>query len=159
MVSPATAFETLARDFCSEVEDGPVDPRALLRRLVGLVAGALEMPVAEPTDHEYEDPRDLAAATRAVSVNLTALLGESDLYWEVFDPRDLSDPVAGSLLDDLADIYRDLRRGLHILSTGSPDDAMWEWRFSFDTHWGNHATDAIRVLHRWTSNQPRLSEG
>lgn len=117
------------------------------------------MPVAEPTDHEYEDPRDLAAATRAVSVNLTALLGESDLYWEVFDPRDLSDPVAGSLLDDLADIYRDLRRGLHILSTGSPDDAMWEWRFSFDTHWGNHATDAIRVLHRWTSNQPRLSEG
>ncbi len=32
------------------------------------------------------------------------------------------------------------------------NDALWECSFSFETHWGNHATDAIRVLHRLVSD-------
>ncbi|MBT2659203.1 DUF5063 domain-containing protein [Bacillus sp. ISL-18] len=26
-------------------------------------------------------------------------------------------------------------------------EATWEWKFSFDIHWGSHAVDAIRALH------------
>jgi hypothetical protein len=25
---------------------------------------------------------------------------------------------------------------------------VWEWRFHFDVHWGEHAVDALRALHR-----------
>ncbi len=58
----------------------------------------------------------------------------------------LTEPTARALWDDLADIYRDLRRGLHLYESGQQVDAIWDWRFSYDTHWGKHVVDAIRVL-------------
>jgi hypothetical protein len=26
-------------------------------------------------------------------------------------------------------------------------DIIWEWEFGFETHWGEHATNAIRALY------------
>jgi hypothetical protein len=53
-----------------------------------------------------------------------------------------------SLGDDLVDICRDLKRGLLALDAGAlGEDVTWEWRFGFYTHWGRHATEALRVLH------------
>jgi hypothetical protein len=52
------------------------------------------------------------------------------------------------ITDDIGDIYRDLRRGLYQADSGRPDEAVWEWRFSFETHWGSHVTNAIRVMQR-----------
>ena len=73
-----------------------------------------------------------------------------DSYSEVFDPYDREDhePVVGSLSDDLLDVYRDIRGGLWSWETDATANAIWEWRFSFDTHWGDHAADALRALHR-----------
>lgn len=54
----------------------------------------------------------------------------------------------GSLADDLADIWRDLRAGLDALEGGSQwQDVAWEWRFGLQTHWGRHAVEALRALH------------
>ena len=54
-----------------------------------------------------------------------------------------------SLSDDLLDVYFDLRRGLELWDQEVPKAAaIWEWRFAFDTHWGDHAIDALRALHR-----------
>jgi len=69
-------------------------------------------------------------------------------YWEVFDPYVEEPPVKGSLSDDLLDVYRDVRRGLLLWDHNAPQAAIWEWRFSFGVHWGNHAIDALRALHR-----------
>jgi hypothetical protein len=33
-------------------------------------------------------------------------------------------------------------------------DEFWEWRFHFDVHWGDHAVDALRALHRACREQP-----
>ncbi|WP_425463863.1 DUF5063 domain-containing protein [Nocardioides aurantiacus] len=42
----------------------------------------------------------------------------------------------------------DLRGGLQILASGAPmADVVWEWRFTFKSHWGVHAIEAIRALH------------
>jgi hypothetical protein len=58
-------------------------------------------------------------------------------------------PVRGSLADDLRDVYSDVRRGLALWdSPAPPDAAIWEWRFQFEIHWGDHAIDALRALHR-----------
>ncbi len=71
-----------------------------------------------------------------------------EIYWEVFDPYELDQPVAGSLSDDLLDVYRDVRGGLALWESRHDADAIWEWRFSFESHWGDHAVDALRALHR-----------
>jgi len=56
----------------------------------------------------------------------------------------------GSLLDDLSDIWWDLKPGLYALDNGSEEqaaDVFWDWKESFRTHWGRHAIDALRALH------------
>lgn len=75
-------------------------------------------------------------------------LGDKDLYWEVFDPYVEANPVAGSLAEDVLDVYRDIRRGLTLWDASQMQNAIWEWRFGFDAHWGDHAIDALRALHR-----------
>jgi hypothetical protein len=69
-------------------------------------------------------------------------------YREVFDPwaEPTVGEVTGDIIDDLGDIYRDLRRGLVHWQDGNLADALWEWRFNFQIHWGEHATSALRAL-------------
>ena len=55
--------------------------------------------------------------------------------------------VDGSLSDDIADIYRDLIAGFVPFDSGDVGEAVWEWRFGFDSHWGRHAAHAVYALH------------
>lgn len=72
-------------------------------------------------------------------------------YWDVFDPLKLeeNDPVYWQLPDDLADIYRDIKDNLNLFEAGHIVEAVWEWRFSFRTHWGQHLLGAQRALHSY----------
>jgi Domain of unknown function (DUF5063) len=54
--------------------------------------------------------------------------------------------IHGSLADDLADIYRDLKKGLILSEKTSAEDALWNWRLHFDFHWGNHAMSALKAI-------------
>lgn len=77
-----------------------------------------------------------------------------DLYTDVYNPTNQppEDPVSGSISDDLADIYRDVADGLRIYERGDRTGAAWQWSFGLHSHWGAHATSAIRVLHWWLSD-------
>lgn len=58
-------------------------------------------------------------------------LGDWDPYCQLFDPTEDSEAIHGTLADDIADIYRDLRDGLVFREAqqGLPDeDALWTWR-------------------------------
>ncbi len=57
------------------------------------------------------------------------------------------DVVTADLADDLTDIYRNLRDGLKYFDEGDPDEAVWQWKFSFGIHWGRHATSALRAIY------------
>jgi hypothetical protein len=87
---------------------------------------------------------------------LKDLIGKHDLYAEVFDPIILDeDMVIGSLSDDLADIYLDLKRPLLKYEIGNDklkDIAVWEWKFNIGVHAGNHIVDALRPIHRLIFN-------
>ncbi len=76
-------------------------------------------------------------------------------YWMYFDPILKSDSnqeaVVGDLADDLADIYRDLKSGLSIWESQlriQVPEIVWNWKFLFQAHWGQHAIDAMQVLHQ-----------
>lgn len=124
----------------------------VLAQLVRLVGAALDLPDVEPTGRQYDELTALDTCYQQVGRNAAEMAGDRNVYWKVFDPREHEEPLAGSLTDDLGDIYRDLHRGLCIARLGEISDACWDWRFNFEIHWGNHATDAIRVLHRLTTS-------
>lgn len=105
----------------------------------------------------------------ALMKEVQGVLGEWDNYFTTHEAYRLS--AAGtpdlraemleekvtnlSLADALADIWRDLRNGLNAFDRGvSADEVAWGWRFSFRSHWGAHAADALRALHQQVTAQP-----
>jgi hypothetical protein len=126
-------FVCRAREFCSFVDEAstlPLSQRLLgaRERLLDLYSAAVPLPSVEPPAHEDE--------VRSI---------EPPADWKGFD---LQEPVAGSLSDDLLDVYRDVGKGLRLWDADALTAATWEWRFSFESHWGDHAIDALRALHR-----------
>jgi hypothetical protein len=96
---------------------------------------------------------------------LISTLGKDCFYWEVFDPTyteqdngqpgqgwKITDkvPTQGWLIDDFADIYRDLKieiEKLKIETDEAIEDALWQMKWSFINHWGHHCINALRYLH------------
>jgi hypothetical protein len=75
-------------------------------------------------------------------------LGEFNLYWDS-DPFEADEPGTAhqaSLADDLADVYRDVSDGLPPDGTAASPGTVWRWRFTFHSHWGEHALRAARAV-------------
>ena len=153
---PASRFSQAARQFTALIESRRSDsPAAWLAsvhtQLAELYAAAVALPQVEP-DTEAANGREISHDQwTKLFKELGALLGRWNLYWDVYDPYDQAthDPVAGSLADDLADIYRDVRDGLSLEETDGashPNDVLWRWRFDFESHWAAHASGALRAL-------------
>jgi hypothetical protein len=130
---------------------GAAAAREALVGLVRLYGAALALP------REWSDGLDarVPAAVDDDEVKAVASAASSrlplDMYGEVFDPLPVpaEEPVVGSLVDDLSDIYRDVATGLWLYNGGHREEALWQWAFTFRIHWGEHATGAIRALHCW----------
>ncbi len=136
-----------ARRYCTFIEHArelDVATRLALARvhLLRLYQLALALPDVEP-------PAAVDAGPSPDRPSGWEGFGQLDGYWEVFDPYEKDALVAGSLSDDLLDIYADVRRGLELWDRDVPREAaIWEWRSHLEAHWGDHAVDAIRALHR-----------
>ena len=88
---------------------------------------------------------------RAVERSLAARIGSRDFYHEFFDPFDETSAVSTTLSDDLSDIYGDVLGALRIndvAATASDVATAAELVESFRLHWGMHAIDALRAMHR-----------
>jgi hypothetical protein len=73
-------------------------------------------------------------------------------YNEIYDNYNFDniDPVQGSLSDDLADIYRDIKPGLRNWNLSSAKlrrDIVFSWKLDFEIHWGEHLTSVLRALY------------
>ena len=78
---------------------------------------------------------------------LAELLGPIDRYVEVFDPYEEPPSAVQFLLsDDLSGITGDLLHGLQHFKAGRALEALWWWQFSYVSHWGTHASAALRAL-------------
>lgn len=141
------AFVVQARQFCDFIEHASTLPVAerlasARRRLLELYAAGSALPLLEPPD-------GFDAGPNPPRPDGWAGFETFEIYWEVYDPYVDEVPVAGSLSDDLLGVYADVHRGLRLWESQAPRAAaIWEWRFHFDAHWGDHAVDALRALHR-----------
>jgi hypothetical protein len=72
-------------------------------------------------------------------------------YRIIYDPTILTDnePVNGTLADDFADIWRDLKNGLmhwHTATDTQRLGILYDWQVTFRNHWSLHVVDALRAL-------------
>ena len=94
---------------------------------------------------------------------LLAKLGEHDSYLEVFDPlmQYSEEPVEGSLAENMADIYQDLKDFIISYRMGTVEvmnDALWVCRNNFKEYWGQRLVNGLRALHNLTFGDVDLSE-
>ena len=189
----ASDFVGVAEEFCRVIDEREQSTaEQLLHRvhvlLPRLYSAALALPDVRPDDADPADegveeedddaPYDMEAAVAdsvkdrigherlwAMSRSLGELIGDRDCYAEIFDPyaEPREEAVTGMLSDDLVDIYADLTDGLAKWRRGEHDQAIWAWRFSLRTHWGEHATGALRALFTLAARDelsfPRLNGG
>ncbi|WKA52337.1 DUF5063 domain-containing protein [Planococcus liqunii] len=111
-----------------------------------LYAKALYLPETEPGK---DDSFDIDFQLPQVD------FGTHNVYWGGYDPyhsdEDLEEimeePLNETLTDDVLDIYSDVKRGLILYEQGNHAEAIAEWKYNFEIHWGTHAASAIRALH------------
>ena len=159
---PIAEFASVADRYCTAIEtcsgQCDFDLASRFRRLIpDLYLATLGLPDIDLADSDPE----VATMTHddwAKTFSMIASgFGRFDLYWTVLNSDDAvgGDSVAGSVADDLSDIWRDLRCGLITWRLGTDAhqrSATWHWRFTFTTHWSRHAVDALGALDRIVAN-------
>ncbi|HEX6579038.1 MAG TPA: DUF5063 domain-containing protein [Jiangellaceae bacterium] len=113
-----------------------------------LAGGRLGAIVDVVPAEQYEPDAGFDPDLAELRERLAELLGPVDDYVEIFDPVVApAELVPYRLSDDLTDIAGDLLHGLQHYRAGDTMEALWWWQFSYLSHWGNHATAALRGLH------------
>jgi len=157
----ALDFLQVARRYCFFVETERAEGRDYHIKareiLTTLYHAALYLPEVSTTSNEDFDARVPDDQIKETMKRLDGNIGKGRFYWDVFDPTDEKDtePVCFDLVDDLVDIYRDVKRGLLIYDLNpleAKEHGLWQLKFSFETHWGQHCIDALRALHCLITN-------
>jgi Domain of unknown function (DUF5063) len=157
------AFVSLARRYREVIEArDPDDVAAFLRDvqplLAGLCRGALALPtlakidLPDGADEDFtrDEAHALVERSRPLNEALADELGDDAYYWDLLDPYDEADPVEASLADDLTDIFVDLDEGLRRWEGADAElrrSIVFEWRYTYENHWAQHAMGAMRAIH------------
>ena len=136
------SFYNLVKEFLKYLDENEISYNSfiyLITTLMQLYIAATNLPNIEPENIEshytYKKP----------SIKI-----HNDIqtyYFEIFNPLINEESVCSDLEDDLNDIYNDLQRGIEEYEFGRIGNAVCEWRVGLQSHWGQHAVDAIRALH------------
>jgi hypothetical protein len=148
----ALVFSERAVAFCTLMEKHAHFPTPMFLRqchwlLSELNVLALSLPEVRGT--LKTDP-DLPISGHDLYKQLQAKLGARDYFWVVFNPYSEEAPVQASLADGFRDIYLEMKEGLLIYNSGSPQacaDAIWTWKFGHEHSWGKHVVEALMALH------------
>lgn len=137
-------------------DPSPMTASVALRRLVALYAAGLALSDGAPASSSSSSSvsRDEPAGVLRVVAERVAALPVG-YYGSLLHPLTVPPGEAGvgDLADDLVDVFGDVAHGLRLFDLGHVDDALWSWRFHLWAHWGEHATSAIHVLHRFVANE------
>ncbi len=121
--------------------------RALRAALDGL---ALAYHSAEAPFDGAQHPDAPLAEVSALRAGIAVLFPDLGLYNEVLNiaaPVGELEPGVGDVIDDLTDIAMDMHRFLYNWDNTGEEDALWHFRFSFETHWGRHLRGLQLYLH------------
>jgi hypothetical protein len=147
-------FAEVAHRYCAWAEGELGDPNEEMRR-VQLLLAELHLAAVELPDLGIGKNLDAVSMSHDEWSRFYEKFDRLPItnYSDVFKPLKEEEPVTNSLADDLADIYRDLKAGLSLFEANHPIDAAWNWRFGFQTHWGQHLVGAQRPIHEYLAEE------
>jgi hypothetical protein len=136
-------FYEQADEYCRFISENVITADTVpyvMELLMQLYISAMNLPETEP-----ETIASLSDISEAVAIRFSDQIPTT--YWEIFDPHADKDTVCGDLIDDLSDIAADLKVGMKEYEAGRFGNAVFEWKFGLNNHWGQHIVDALRALH------------
>jgi hypothetical protein len=146
-------FTRVAARYCKIIERAKQFPRKKFIDEIGqvlpvLYTAAEELPRTKPSAKKLPPGRLSDREWDKLFHKLHRKLSSWDVYSMVFDPTKDKEAITQWLSDDLADIYRELHDfAVGAASEAALEDIVWEVKYAFGFHWGQHLTDALRVVH------------
>lgn len=165
MNNNSIAFTALCKEFCGALEETSLTAPAdfvvrMLHLLPRMYVCATDLSVGDPLLEEEPDSWMEQSLTEdgyeAVRRAVGALLGENDVYLEVFeeDMKYSDTPVAASVSENLADIYQVAYDFLNSVRYGTDevaDMAVLAVKASFKEYWSMTLCNVLRALnHIWS---------
>ena len=167
-------FVRAARSYCEfcedkilRDEDGAIQQdewlRTILTALTELYSAALHLPPTSEwtiaSDDILPDEYDVPTDTKdEIHRKVASRFGlkESHVIWVWDENTSKPEPLTYSMGDALSDVYSDVKEGLNAWKEGEDlrVDVLWDWAFSFDSHWGAHAAFAIAAIHSLVFSMP-----
>lgn len=147
MKTPSIAeFVEAAKDYCEFVNsqsNSLEQARNLLLRLI------FHIPAIHSAQHKADHKGERLPKDKTDQIMKRFSELDFDYYQMVFSPLEIDkedEPVMGFLPDDLTDIYIDLHEGLGVYESGHQQDAYFDWSWSYKSHWGSHAINALKAI-------------
>lgn len=161
-------FTAAANEFCkyaeraSEISGGEL-LRIFQRLLPFLYIKASLLPSLEPFFEDSNAKTVRESDWASIRDVLKERFGSADAYLEAYDAKlkEADGPVVGSIAEDMADIYQDLKNFLVNYRTGTNEvmnDAIWECRMNFENYWGQRLTDSLRAIHRFVYSGEEINK-
>ena len=157
-LSPTSrAFIAMANEYCEIIEncvghgrEGVVESMLKLLPRIYITVSDLE-PSLEYFDAFISQSLD-EPTYDMVRGNLSALMGEDDVYLEVFleDMKYSDTPIAASISENLADLYQEFYNvvsSLRDLSTDEQRQILGMCKENFIEYWGQTLCNVFRALH------------
>jgi hypothetical protein len=119
----------------------------LLAALNVLELAVLALPDVEPDGDDIEQPPHTYEARRTSVDTAFPEFG----FYSTADMRNVGAPqpvLVGDAVGDLADILADIDRGLWHETHSGVNNAVWEIRQAYETHFGAHLADLRAYLYR-----------
>lgn len=150
-------FYKIALDFCAFIENRQPGTKVdfmqgTRHHLLKLYSTALQLQWVGLQSNTEFDERLQDADIKPLRDSISQRLEGSQFYWHVFDPTDEENrtPVCGDLVDDLGDIYKDLKNAITLFNlgkSGCKENALWNFKFLFEKHWDDHCINALSAIH------------
>jgi Domain of unknown function (DUF5063) len=146
-------FTQAAREFGSALRNDESDlvewTRATRNAVAQVYVAAAALPAGSVTTDDGP-PGRAPSGELEVAAELRTRLGSNDTYRLVWDATGAfgndPEPIESSLSGELAEIDSDLHEALAWLEQPHAD-VLWDLRFAFEQHWGQHAVNVLRPLH------------
>ena len=155
MTESLDCFVSTAQQYCSWAEGASLEQEEGVKKAISLVAALYSLALVLPDEGCGEDIDGKEVTHDEWKLIYEGFESFPFKYYSVsFSPAKTEEaPVTGDVADDLADIYRDLKNGLWLHENGHVTEAVWEWKHSFNTHWGRHAVSLLHALHCYMSDE------
>lgn len=146
---------TVANDFCMTMAKAESKPRPeLIDYLIKIspllyIKGSLleEIEVSNPeANQRFVTEEDW----QMLFNSLRQKFGKDDEFWFIDNTETHNDPVKGSLAEHYTDIYQDMKDFLtlyQVNSIAAKENAVFEIKQSFLSHWGFRIVNAHKTLH------------